>query len=1166
MPDSDRFQIVGQILDEFIEQLRLGHQPDIESYVAREPELANQIRDALSAVLMVEPGRAPDTVAEQRSAASLADLPEQIGEFRILRQIGRGGMGRVFEAVQDSLDRRVALKVMSWNQMAGVEQSTRFLQEAQVAARLHHTNIVPVFQVGNVDELFYYAMQLIDGAGLDAVIEELRTKGEYFANSDRITAVKNVTTNQKPRYSATTTLNTKDASTSQAKTDPPENQSGKFDGTDSASTGPGVVSIKNEHAGYFVEIARIIRQAAEALQFAHANGVLHRDIKPANLLLDYCGNAWVTDFGLAKFEDSDLTRTGQIVGTLRYMAPERLEGQDDHRCDIYSLGLTLYELATLQPALADTDQAALVGRLTKDSVGDPRKVRADVPHDLSVIIRKATAREPALRYQSAQELASDLECFEEGRPIAAQKPSVFKKLELWCKRNPGIAVLTASVFLLMFILTITSYLSSENIRKKNLKIAKQFENEKKLRIESDKNLYEASLSEFQSLANSHEPGRLKRRLNSIRTAMRIARSSDDLQFEPIEFRNMAIEALTMLDIEETKGVSLKSLELTLDNYWDFSSDLSEICVINKKGDVEIVDVADQSKKQVFKDRWFYGRTLFSPSNRFISVYGISLDQLAQCRVYDRQTGRCIVDRASTTTFGIRCATGFDAASKRFAYRADDNTVRVVDLESAKTIFKTPKVIDVEWVALSPDGKQLIFDQAKEIVLYSIDEKQRLKTFSCPESSTIGCWSPLPGWFATASQAGNIMLWNVENSTPVQTLRGHHSRLDALSFHPAGLILMSSSDDGTTRIWSPNGLELVTHRGGAQFSFDGTRMAYFDADQGYGIWKLSGVPIREFSISSVPNQAGPFSIGTAKKEPVISWASFSKTVPIANLATNKIHLETTNETVKDSVAFTEHHGEQYLRIGTPKGCLGAKYDATRQRLADIKNLATFDAWGQRVFDCGNGSFLSIQNQKSFHFVSADGKSNRVETDWWCGGADYDPVNQIVAVSSKSLPAIMLFHREKLKSAKRPQTLFHASTNKKQAAIPRFGPRGLLAISGFDSVHVVKVDKLLNWETEAKFSLNNSKAFTRAAFSSDGKVLAVTTFRSLHLYETENWKCIAKFPVPSNVKIAGEVLEMSTDVRFVGDDQWLVAGTTVGSVLVWDFKKIRNELKKMELDWE
>ena len=198
-------------------------------------------------------------------------------------------------------------------------------------------------------------------------------------------------------------------------------------------------------------MARIGLQAADALAYAHAEGILHRDIKPSNLLVDSSGNIWVTDFGLAKAEGYELTHTGDFVGTLRYTAPERLEGWSDRRSDIYGLGVTLYELLTLQPFFANRSRTELLRRIAEDSPVAPRRIDPSIPVDLETIVLKAVAKEPAARYHRAEQIADDLRRFLADRPILARRSTVVERLGRWCRRNPAVASLAATVLALLFI-------------------------------------------------------------------------------------------------------------------------------------------------------------------------------------------------------------------------------------------------------------------------------------------------------------------------------------------------------------------------------------------------------------------------------------------------------------------------------------------------------------------------------------------------------------------------------------------------------------------------------------------------------------------------------------------------------------------------------------------
>src|SRR5437763_3748015 len=181
-------------------------------------------------------------------------------------------------------------------------------------------------------------------------------------------------------------------------------------------------------------------------------GVVHRDIKPANLMLDDGGNLWVTDFGLAKLETAvELTMSGDLLGTLRYMSPEQAlarHGLVDHRTDVYSLGVTLYELLTLRPAFAAEDREVLLRQVTTDDPAPPRRLGPAIPADLETIVLKALAKEPEARYATVGELAEGLERFLADRPIRARRPTLARRAARWAARHRA-AVASAGVVLLL---------------------------------------------------------------------------------------------------------------------------------------------------------------------------------------------------------------------------------------------------------------------------------------------------------------------------------------------------------------------------------------------------------------------------------------------------------------------------------------------------------------------------------------------------------------------------------------------------------------------------------------------------------------------------------------------------------------------------------------------
>jgi serine/threonine protein kinase/formylglycine-generating enzyme required for sulfatase activity/tetratricopeptide (TPR) repeat protein len=513
----------GQIADEFVEALRQGQRPSVEEFARRYPAHADDIRDMLPALALMEQAKAPGAQG-QRDPADVAPL-RQLGDYQILREVGRGGMGVVYEARQLSLGRHVAIKVLPSHALLDPRQLGRFQREARSAARLHHTNIVPVFGIGEQDGLHYYVMQFIPGLGLDHVLDELRrlrrTDGKLAPaqaeGQDRpIDASRDVSAaavarglltgacrQPGPAGAMTSPAGEPAAATGLGPSDPARaaNSSAtiRLPGQSETST------LSESGRSYWQSVARIGVQVADALAHAAGQGILHRDIKPSNLLLDDAGNVWVTDFGLAKGESDgdDLTHTGDIVGTLRYMAPERFNGNADVRSDVYALGLTLYELLALRPAFDEADRNKLVNQVMHEEPPRPRRLNPGVPRDLETVVLKATARDPAHRYQTPGAMAEDLKRFLEDRPVRARRISVAERLWRSCRRNPVVAGMAAAVVLALAAGATVSYLKyldaeqQKGIALEKEKVAKEKEQEARREADNAAKAREFLVSIFQ---------------------------------------------------------------------------------------------------------------------------------------------------------------------------------------------------------------------------------------------------------------------------------------------------------------------------------------------------------------------------------------------------------------------------------------------------------------------------------------------------------------------------------------------------------------------------------------------------------------------------------------------------------------------------------------------
>lgn len=449
MPDdtektkSDSGSSQGQLADSlsllseaFTRSQQKTDHPVVIEFFESNPDIAKRLHGVLSN--LVDDGATQDSPPPDHDATRTQDSEDldrtTIGDYEIVRKIGQGGMGVVYEAQQTSLGRRVALKMLPSHISNNKKYIERFKREARAAAKLHHTNIVPVYEVGQDGDSIYYAMQFIHGRGLDQIKKEIiqLTKDGSTSSDSSISRI----------------LSGSEAATSDSST------AKKLD--------------------YYKSIAKIGASVADAMNYAHERSIIHRDVKPSNLILDTDGVIWLADFGLAKTTESELTETGDFLGTARYMSPERLKGLGDHRGDIYALGVTLYELITLAHPFGSRDRVELLHQIANADPRRPRDLKSDIPLDLETIILKAMDKDPRRRYQSAAELSDDLRRFVDDQSIHARRASPIERTIRWMRRNKALTTAIVSMFVAIVVLitgTITT-LQQRNLALKNEKVAR----------------------------------------------------------------------------------------------------------------------------------------------------------------------------------------------------------------------------------------------------------------------------------------------------------------------------------------------------------------------------------------------------------------------------------------------------------------------------------------------------------------------------------------------------------------------------------------------------------------------------------------------------------------------------------------------------------------------
>jgi eukaryotic-like serine/threonine-protein kinase len=386
-PDVGNAKPVGDALERaatnFITQVRRGEMPTTDGLAAEHPELAAELEALLPIAQALEQWKIQMEAECLRQNRPTEFNIQQLGDCEIVREIGRGGMGVVFEARQGPWKRRVAVKMLPWRFGDALPHwKDRFHAEAKTIAQLRHPNIVPVYTFGEHAGYCYYVMQLVEGLSLDRVLANLRDSSLR-----------------------------------------------------GSLTGGAHTLGKRLEADHWPSVARIGVEVAMALEHAHELGLLHNDIKPANLLVDATGHVLVTDFSTHRMQDELQNQTERATGTYRYMAPERFLGSGDARGDVYSLGVTLYELLTRQPAFLGRDRGEMLDRIARSEFVPPRQVRPNIPWEMEAIVLKAMSRDPQDRYQSAREMRRDLMRFGQGQPISLRPPRLFRRFSDWCRRR-----------------------------------------------------------------------------------------------------------------------------------------------------------------------------------------------------------------------------------------------------------------------------------------------------------------------------------------------------------------------------------------------------------------------------------------------------------------------------------------------------------------------------------------------------------------------------------------------------------------------------------------------------------------------------------------------------------------------------------------------------------
>jgi WD40 repeat protein/serine/threonine protein kinase/tetratricopeptide (TPR) repeat protein len=837
---GSKSEVVLALAEEFLDRYRQGQRPSLKEYLDRHPELAAEIREVFPAMALMENiALADESLAEDGAASGGRQPPDvlkQLGDYRIVREVGHGGMGIVYEAEQVSLGRHVALKVLPRKMLLDAQQKRRFEREAKAAARLHHTNIVPVFGVGEHDGLPYYVMQFIQGLGLDQVLDELKRMqgagapaGEGRGTRKDVSAADVAHSLMTGEFQPALSL-TVDGPAGEHEPFAPMVASptavgplsDSFTPSSSAVVLPGQSGVGGKALGrkptYCQSVAHIGVQVAEALEHAHGQGILHRDIKPSNLLLDLRGTVWVTDFGLAKADDQqNLTHTGDILGTLRYMPPEAFEGKTDRRGDVYSLGLTLYELLALRPAFEDKDRHRLIKLVTTTEPQRLDRLTPSVPRDLVTVVHKAIDRDPAHRYASAADLAADLQRFLDDEPIKARRVSVRERCWRWCRRNPALALAAGLAAAALVAVTIVSTLfaiaeadfasrqarSNQELRQEQERTAAALQESKRLASELDAKLGEnrkisawAAVQRGQGLV---EQGQLHRGLLWLTRGLELA---------PADDANLQHTIRTSLAGLRGELPTLRATFAYPYQIWGvaFSPDGRTVAVAggDVQGEARLYDAA--TGKPIgppLRGRGPIYGAAFTPDGKTLITGGPSGGQFWEVAT-GKEIGPPLVPQAGLTTGA------FSPDGKTFALGTwgGNGQTRLWDVATRKPI--APPIehpgVSVSSMAFSPDGRTLAIATGRgegwgECRLWdAATGKPCGEPLPHPAGILAVTFSPDGKTLATAGGRDmKARLWDVASGKRKGKPLEHQGDIYAVAFSPDGRVLLTSGG-GMVRLW------------------------------------------------------------------------------------------------------------------------------------------------------------------------------------------------------------------------------------------------------------------------------------------------------------------------------------------------------------------------------
>ncbi len=1183
MQESDDC-LLSELAHEFAEHLRRGTQPVneeiieevIEEFVQRLPRCENEIRELFPAVAMMESLHGPTTADSADDSSTGRPLfGRRLGDYLILREMGRGGMGVVYEAVQESLSRRVALKVLPSRAGLNKHLLERFHREARACAKLHHTNIVPVFEVGEAEGIHFYAMQFIDGQPLSDFLDEAgrtpttlplgftRWEAADQASSQSVDVATHLTHHGSPVVSV--------------------REGGQVDVRIGQAAG-------DNRQDYFRYIARLGKQAADGLAHAHREGVLHRDIKPHNLMLESTGTLWITDFGLARLADQDdFISQDDVVGTLRYLPPERFNGQVDESGDIYSLGVTLCELLTRQPVFASSQRACLVEQIRQGTPKPPRQIDAQIPRDLETIVLKAMAKDPADRYSCAELLAEDLQRFVSDRPILARRMSVWGHAWRLCRQNRLLASAIGLVMALMIVVIGVSV--SDSIRIRGLLHETQ-----RARYQSRVRLFDSLLAQAQAQWIGKRSGRQFETLRLLREACELA---NQLQL-PVEafdrMRTEAIAALCIADEEVDQIVDAFPVGTVL---LDFDPSIRFYARGDVDGRVALFRVADNEVMHELSgsDPGFTlspgDGVVFSPDGthlqqRFVHA-GLGTSHLRIWNVAEQKPRLAFelhADLIGRTVFSLdgkslgmllRSKQGLDSDEREPVVR-----VHVVDPSSGRNVAEPLVTCGAIGMLFHPWEPQVAVAEQSGIRILELQSGRELNRWELSEPIPLA-WSPDGRQLlATTKADSRIHRWQIDSQRELPLLEtGSPDPTQRIVFGPRGDRYITKQRF-EFEVWSyPDGRLLQHSREGLasiRFSSDGHRLA--GAHGPYPQIRIlqvdHAIELRRIDLAE-PNDSTSLVATISPEGKLMAAAAQNGTVlldvqtltelavipgrrtPIALLPDG--NLITVGESPEGVVRWPLHFekGTARLIVGEPSSLVEPDAWTTSTQGADIQKIWSASRDGKVIAAPGNrGSGASI--------LLAGTASDHLERFRWSAvGPQHDVFFTSLSPDGMWVATGSLSWMANRRIAVDSVTVWEAGTGRRVVdllvgeGIPRFSPDGKwIAVTSSSFSEGVRVWSVGDWILAPLPPAIQGAGCAQTAFDAHSQLLAVQG-NQIRLLAPTTGRELAWLSVPEETSLAPQF--------FTPDGSHLVAfGIHTGQLYIWNLRAIRKQLADLGLDWQ